>query len=66
MQWVKKEKQFHEKDESTFRRDQSQSSLITNVLMTKTNMPIPLTIGNSLSETVNLIEFSAPKKSFSN
>ena len=50
------------KGESSVTRDQSNSSLITNVILTQDNMPISLTIDNSSSETVNRIELSTPRK----
>ena len=66
LEYFKKRKRISSKGESSVTRDQSNSSSITNVILTQDNTPISLTIDNSSSETVNLIEFSTPRKTPSN
>ena len=66
LEYFTKRKRISSKGESSVTRDQSNSLSITNVILTQDNMPISLTIDNSLSETVNLIEFSTPRKTPSN
>ena len=66
LEYFKKRKTISSKGESFVTRDQSNSSLNTNVILTQDSMPISLTVDNSSSETVNLIEFSTPRKTLSN
>ena len=66
LEYLKKRQMILSKGEGSVTRDQSNSSLITNVIVTQDSMPISLTIDNSSSEIVNLIEFSTPRKTPSN
>ena len=62
LEYFKIRKTISSKGESSVTRDQSHSSLITNVLVKQDSMPILLTIDKSSSETVNQIESSTPRK----